>query len=310
MKRGMKPGAAGAMLLVGWLSAPAHGQEAPAQPIQPDQQAQSAQPTQPAGAATETGICSRPMLAPIELPLRDDGIDAVPGACGRTVLDARLRGTALLDLPAFYGTLAGSFMIGIRYKENNYFQWELGTRAIDYRFAQNASLVLSEIAYGPAYVGAAGLFSARLGDRDLPLAWSPSLRVSIPFSDSGYDIAVTTMRPAVAATLELSERVHIHGRGALLLWLAGASDRTRGRVAVSMAVDGAASLRSWLAVTMGTEVQSGWYGLGLDHWLMRGALRVRLAGRYRLELGAAVPLVGSERTDVVLGLGASRDLDR
>jgi hypothetical protein len=60
-------------------------------------------------------------------------------------------------------------------------------------------------------------------------------------------------------------------------------------------------------VTAGVEAQTGWYGAGLDHLLVRGGLRVPFRCRARLHLGAAFPLLGDERTDVVGELSFAHD---
>ena len=61
-----------------------------------------------------------------------------------------------------------------------------------------------------------------------------------------------------------------------------------------------------LAGGVGVEAQSGWHGFALDHFLVRGGLRVAL-GRTRIELAGAAPLFGRERADVVIELGLAFD---
>jgi hypothetical protein len=259
-----------------------------------------------APAAARADLCDRPLLAPPELGLRDTGFDRARGACLATTARAAARALALIDEPRFYGTLSSSLLVAVRGRHAAHWEWELAARVFDYRFAQNAVVTGDELAFGPL---AAGLRHGRvtaLGDR--PLALAAGVRLELPRTDSGYGVATTAAALSAEAGLALSPRLALHGRAAALAWAVAPGHRLDGRAAFALSADTVAAATGWLAGAIGLDTQLGWYGLGLDHLLVRAGARLRLGGAGRLDLAVAVPLLGRERADLVFGLGFERDL--
>jgi len=270
----------------------------------------SARPPSPFGESAEPepdDPCADPLLAPIAPALRDSGFDHAIDACLRGSWSASARGAALIDTPDFYGTASASLFLEVSRMLLRDFEITGGARAVDARFAQNAVISDTELGAGPLYLAVAGGLGLRHpGGQPLRLAWG--LRLDLPWTDTTYGAtAVVAATPQVAASLGLSPRLALHGRLGLLLWLV----RPPGDVQTRRAVTGSSDL-AWtplraLAVAAGVEAQTGWYGAGLDHLLVRGGLRVPFRCRARLHLGAAVPLLGEERTDVVGELSFTHD---
>lgn len=261
---------------------------------------------EPAGA-DPADPCADPLLAPIAPPVRDTGFDRAIDACLSGGWSASARGAALIDTPDFYGTAAASLFLEVRHLLLRDLEIGAGARAVDARFAQNAVIAEDEVGAGPLYLTAAAAFGRhRLAGRPLRLAWG--LRLDLPWTDTTYgSTAVVAAAPQVAAALGLSPRLALHGRIAALLWLVRPPGDVQTRRAAALSSDLAWTPFRVLAVTLGVEAQSGWYGATLDHLLVRGGFRLPFRCKDRLHLGAAAPLLGDERTDLVGELSFAHD---
>jgi hypothetical protein len=251
--------------------------------------------------------CRDPLLAPIAPALRDSGFDRAASACLRQSWSATARGTALIDTPDFYGTAAASLFLDISRLLLRDLEISAGARAVDARFAQNAVISDTELGAGPLYLAAAGALGVKhVGGRPLRLAWR--LRLDLPWTDTTYGrTPVVAASPQLAAALGLSPRLALHARLGALLWLVRPPDDVQTRRALVGSSDLAFAPWRVLAVTAGAEAQTGWYGAGLDHLLVRAGLRIPFRCRARLHLGAAFPLLGEERTDVIGELSFAHD---
>jgi hypothetical protein len=251
--------------------------------------------------------CADPLLAPIAPPVRDSGFDRAIDACLAGGWSASARGAALIDTPDFYGTAAASLFLDVRHLLLRDLEIGGGVRAVDARFAQNAVIAEDEVGAGPVYLAAAATLGRHhLAGRPLRLAWG--LRLDLPWTDTTYgSTAVVAATPQVAAALGLSPRLALHARLAALLWLVRPPDDVQTRRAAALSSDLVWTPFRALAVAAGAEAQAGWYGATLDHLLVRGGLRVPFRCRNRLHLGAAAPLLGDERTDLVGELTFTHD---
>lgn len=251
--------------------------------------------------------CGDPLLAPIAPPVRDSGFDRAIDACLAGGWSASARGAALLDTPDFYGTAAASLFLELRHLLLRDLEIGGGIRAVDARFAQNAVIAEDEVGAGPAYLTAAAALGRRqLAGRPLRLAWG--LRLDLPWTDTTYgETAVVAATPQVAGALGLSPRLALHGRLAALLWLVRPPGDVQTRRAAALSTDVAWTPFRVLALSLGVEAQTGWYGATLDHLLVRGGLRVPFRCKNRLHLGAAAPLLGDERTDLIGELTFAHD---
>jgi len=290
-----------------WLPPEVRGKPARPDWLPPEVRRPASSPFGEPAAADPDDPCRDPLLAPIAPALRDSGFDRAASACLRAQWSATARGAALIDTPDFYGTAAASLFLDISHLILRDLEISAGARAVDARFAQNAVISDSELGAGPVYLAAAGGLGVRhLGGHPLRLAWR--LRLDLPWTDTTYGAtAVVAAAPQVAAALGLTPRLALHGRLAALLWLVRPPDDVETRRALLGSSDLAFAPWRVLAVTAGAEAQTGWYGAGLDHLLVRAGLRVPFRCRARLHLGAAFPLLGDERTDVVGELSFAHD---
>jgi hypothetical protein len=104
-----------------------------------------------AGAApvAADGVCGDAIDQPIAVPWRDAGFDAAPGACPVADVALAVRGRALIDTPAFYGTLGGDADAAVRQRAGAHVAWGLAARAIDVTFIQNAVWTIVAPTVGP-----------------------------------------------------------------------------------------------------------------------------------------------------------------
>lgn len=234
-------------------------------------------------------------VRPAEVALRDADLGAPRAPCVERRVYTRLRALALIDVPDFYGTLDAAAAIGVR--------WPVGPvegsaelRAVDWRFAQNASLAASEVGVGPLTAGVL----LPLGD-----GLAAATRVTLPFTDSTRDVPAGAAEIALHAATRPRPSLTVHGTLAGVGWLATPSDGgATGRLSTALSTGIAWTPARWIELLAGVEAQIGWYDLGLDHALARGG--VRLVWRcHAFDLLAATPLAGDERTDLVLVVGWS-----
>src|SRR4051812_43517818 len=87
--------------------------------------------------ADDCGAGPTAPVDPVGLPWRDTGLDAGRGACPRPGVSAMLGGHALIDTPAFYGTLAGDLALTLRLTYRGV-EWSVAVRAPTVTFVQNA----------------------------------------------------------------------------------------------------------------------------------------------------------------------------
>lgn len=240
--------------------------------------------------------------SPARVPLRDTGLDIARPVCPESATMLDLRGLALIDTPDFYGTLASSMFIGLRVGDEH-LELEGGLRAVDFRFVQNAVVTAHEFGVGPVYLAMTHAHETPMFGRDA--VWSWTWRVDLLATDRGYSVTTAAAAMSAQALVPVTRHLRLLGRLAALGWAAAPVDAPDGRGALSASSD--VDWQPWhrLSLTGGAEAQGGWYGVGLDHLLVRGGVRLHLGG-YRLELGAAAPLLGAERTNLVVLLGVAR----
>jgi hypothetical protein len=254
-----------------------------------------------AAGVAHADVCDDPIADPVPVALR--GFDATHAACLRADVDVRLGAHALIDTPGFYGTLGGGLQIAIRFLESFGLEWGATVEVVDLTFAQTAVVTATDATYGPVSIHAA--LGRRVGER---LHVAGLMRVEIPFTRSALDASSGGAQAAGLATYAATDRLAVHGRAAALGWYGTSAGGTTARAAALLSTDAAVRTWWWLDASAGLELQSGWYGLGLDHLALRIGTHAHLgAGPWRLDLGALIPLAGTERTDLAFTLALLRD---
>jgi hypothetical protein len=259
-----------------------------------------------ASSARADDACTDALDEPAAVPWRDAGWDAGRGACLRADVSATVRGRALVDTPAFYGTLGGDLALALRQTVGARAAWGVTVRALDVAFVQNAVWKLVEPDYGPVLVHGALATDARLGGRPAKLALFAE--AELPFSRGALTPSSGAAQLAALATWRVRPRLQLHGRVAALGWYGHDVTGTTTRAAALASVDSTWRAACGVAIAGGVDAQAGWYQGGLDHLAVRVGAQLRVASRWRLGLAVGAPLVGRERQDLALALGVKRDL--
>lgn len=253
------------------------------------------------------GVCGDAIDQPIAVPWRDAGFDAAPGACPVADVALAVRGRALIDTPAFYGTLGGDATLAVRQRAGAHVAWGLAARAIDVTFIQNAVWTIVAPTVGPLVAHGSYGVDLRLADRPLRLAALGQL--ALPFTRTDVDGSTGAAQLAGLASWRAGARWRAHARVAALGWYGRAVTGTSTRAAALAAIDLGWRARRRLSLDVGVDAQLGWYRGGLDHLAVRVGAAWRLARCWRLGVAAGAPLAGVERQDAAVTLGVARDLE-
>jgi hypothetical protein len=257
-----------------------------------------------ARADEPAGACAQSLADPVGLPWRTSGLDAGRGACRRPGVGVELDGHALIDTPAFYGTLAAGATIRARLVGGP-IEWTVAARAPTVTFVQNAVLAATGLGYGPLAVGAALGTDTRWRCRPLRLALAAT--IELPYSERRLASRRAAGSLAALASWRITDGWRLHARVALLGERSWSAIDAGGRGAGALSADVARRLARRLFVGAGVDAQLGWHGAGLDHLALRVDGRLRLAGRWRATLAIGLPVAGAERTDLAFVLGVTRD---
>lgn len=256
-------------------------------------------------SAAQERTCSA-LLAPSSVSLRDTGFDRPRAACGADSMAMGARAFALIDTAGFYGSVSASLILDYQYLHSSGFEFGIGARLADFRFAQTGAFKADELSAGPIHVSALRPSKRRWFGNEVVL--SHGLGVNIPWTNSGNDNFTLSVTPSVMSTMFLSPKLHVHGRVAVLLWSVLPEAGADGRAALLGSSDVGYAPLSFASLIAGAQVQGGWYGLGLDHVQVRGGLRVAVSEKGALELSAGSVVAGRERADLVVWLGYRRSI--
>lgn len=218
-------------------------------------------------------------------------------ACPRTELALGGQGSAIIDLPDFYGAITGAGVVAGSYALRPDLELFATLEAARYQYVQNAALTASTLSLGQLTAGATWVAWAQG-----PWVVAPSARLQLPTSFASPRTRTVGAEVGAAFLYRPIERFEVHG-------FAGAG--------VSAAVSDAAPLpRAGALINLGAQYAfAPWVALTLDGNLHMGTraavdylapalgLRFAVGNNFGAELSAAVPVAGAERA---LAAGALR----
>lgn len=254
--------------------------------------------------APPSGACSRwpakgLMEGPVSLGYAEADLAVGRRACPRTEAGLGVRLGAIIDTPDFYGsiradaTLAGSWALSRR--------WELFAtlEAFTFSFAQNAVLTSTRMTLGHLTAG-----STYVIYEGSELVISGSARLLLPTSFELPGARLLGGELGTSASWRATRWLEVHGY--IGGDLTGAVGRAAGSVRGGGVLLAGAQLSpfDWGALVIDLTGRLG----TLSYLAPAVALRFRL-GPVGLELGATLPLVGTDRHDVIAGLRANWRLD-
>lgn len=217
-------------------------------------------------------------------------------ACPRSEISLAGAGSAILDTPHFYGTLAGAGVLRGSWAMDKDTELFATFDTAQMRFIQNATLSETAWTLGQASIGATRHVWGN--DRfDL----SPSLRLVLPTSTAYVNAHPFAVDVAALARWQLIDSIALHGQLGFTTsaaFSAGPSDALFG---AQLLVGGAWSPWKWFAVVAEVGALLG-NGSALYHLTAGGGLRFAFANHFGIELAAVLPLVGADRTTFAGGL--------
>jgi hypothetical protein len=236
--------------------------------------------------------------APPRLSFGPGGFGSVPEACPATDSALQAFASALIAVDDFYGSLEAGLAPRFRRRLSGNDWLSLWLPPLQYRFSANATIEASTVGIGDA---AFGYHRAYVLDEQLALA--PYVRVLYPF-DSGYRNATRYgVEHGLAANLRLDARLELVGGLAFPLLFTVNGARVHASYIPSFEAEAVLSPLDWLSVALGAGCR--WRDgddPGFESFDPRVALRFYPYSGLRIELAAATPLWGGDRTDLVLGL--------
>ena len=256
-------------------------------------------------AAAEPSVESQtPCLAlraPASISMQDTGLDSTRSACGMDSLAIGARALAFIDTPNFYGTLSSSLFLEKRMLHSTGYEFGVGIRLADFRFAQSAVFTGTEVSSGPLTLSILKPSQGTWWGR--PAVVSHALKLEVPLSNIRDENVVVAASPSVSASLQVVANLDVHASMAALLWSVLPKSGADSRLAVRSSFDLGYSPVSFGALVLGTDVQAGWHGLGVDQWQLRGGFRVATGTTGALELSAGLAIAGVESSTLVGWLG-------
>jgi len=236
--------------------------------------------------------------APARVDFGPAGFGSVPAACPAT--DSALRGyaSALIAVDDFYGLLEAGLAPRFRRRFSERDWVSLSLPALQYRFSANATIEAGTVGLSDAALGYHHAFP--LGQR---LALSPYLRALYPF-DSGYRNATRYgVEHGISISLALEPWFELLGGVAFPLLFTVNGARVHAAFTPNLEAQAVLSPTRWLGVVLGAGVRlRDGDDQGLESFDPRAALRFYPFSGLRIELAAAAPLWGRDRSDLLLGL--------
>jgi hypothetical protein len=236
--------------------------------------------------------------APARLGFGPAGFGSVPEACPATEASLQGFGSLLVAMEDFYGLLDAGVAPRARLRLSERAWISAWLSSIEYRYSANATIEASSTGLGAAAFGFHHAFAL---SRSLGVA--PFARVLYPM-ESGYLNATRYgFDHGVSAVAQLGSSVEAVGGISFpaLLTLNGNQLHT----SYSPMLDAEAVLKPLRALALligaGLRLRSG-DDHGFDGFDPRAGLRVYPFGGMRVEVGAAFPIGGRDRTDAVGGL--------
>lgn len=247
-------------------------------------------------------VCGRgrswvPRAVPLTLGPADFGLTPTP--CGVAYVGADVRAQALIDEPDFYGALGAELVVNGQYPVHRRVWISAAVTALRFRYAQNATLVASDLGLGASDVGVhVGILS---GEKFWLSAYG---RVLLPTAMNPQYAAVTGFEPGVSALWMAHPRVALLGGLSVPITTTWIGSRAQVQVEVRAAVDVSVRVASWFDPTVGVEVRFANAPWGpFELFAPRLSLRFLPGRGVSLHLSAIAPIAGEERTDIRFSLG-------
>lgn len=243
------------------------------------------------GALPESG-------APARLGFGPAGFGSAPEACPATDSSLQATASALVAVDDFYGLLEAGVAPRFRRRLFEHDWVSLWLPALQYRFSANATIEADTLGLGDAALGYHHALA--LSER---MVLTPYLRVLYPFDTAYRNATRYGVEHGLSTSFAISPGFELVGGLAFPAYFTQNGARLLTIFVPSFEAEVVLSPTAWLGVVLGAgaRVRSGRQP-GFESFDPRAALRFYPSAGLRIELAAAAPLWGEDRTDVRLGL--------
>jgi len=251
------------------------------------------------------GACPQPWEAaagPLPAGIGPADFGAIPEACPAAEVTLRLRGTLLVASsgPDFYGNVGAGAMVRARFSLSARMWMSLALDAATFRYVANAVVTSSGVAAGPPTVG---LYRGLALGSNLDLAVYG--RALLPFDGARHDGFETGLEVGTTARIAYRARIGVDAGLALVAPLDVAGGQMHRYLRPAGLLEVWYAPRSWVALVAGAGARAE-VAPDVSPTSVAPRIAARFAMRHRAWLAvlAEVPVVGTDRTDLVAGLYA------
>jgi hypothetical protein len=237
-----------------------------------------------------------PSGGPLAISLLEGEVGVPFRACPRTELSAAATGSALIDTPAFFGTLDGALRLGGSYRYAPEGELFASAELPRWRFVQNATLTGTQLGVGWLSAGAAH-HVAELGAVRVAAGARLSMQVGRGLYARAWPLYLEL---GAAGEWRVAPQVSLHGHAGAVTG-AALSAGPRGARAGLQARTGGAWQLGRLALVLDGGAMFG-YGAAVDSLDLAPGVRARIWRELAGELAVSVPLAGATRTDLAAAL--------
>lgn len=249
------------------------------------------------------GPCEAPRAAmatgPLQVAVSEGELFLPRRACPRAEIYGGLAGAALIDTPAFFGTLSAGVSVGGSFPYARGGEVFAVVGLLHYRFVQNATLTGSQL--GPGTTSAGATHPIFRGEN---IALAATARLTLPTALGTYENAWPLYAGAgLALSYRVAPRLRAHGQlGAL-----GGLTLGRGPLAPRGAIQSRAGLsfefgRAAAVADAGADFG---YGAPLDRAYVAPGFRLAPWRQLAAEAAIMLPFAGADRSDAALSLRAA-----
>lgn len=256
-------------------------------------------------AASAQTLCHRGTAAPrgpLAVSLDQGGLGSDPMACAVTSVSLDARATALIDTDDFYGRLQGELVVSGTVALSSRVWLSGAVTPLRVRFAQNASLIATDVGTG---LGTVGVHGALASTRTV--SWSLWGRALLPLEMHSH--WATTVGGELGSTLlwAPTEPLTVTATFSVPALATVLGSRAKWDVAARLSFGVGWRVTPWLEPMAGVEVRVGNRDAGSGEYVApKLGVQFHPGRAFGIHLDAMLPLGGSERADARFALGASR----
>lgn len=237
---------------------------------------------------------------PIALTMGPADFGTTPSPCSDPRISLDLRATALIDTADFYGALGADAVLSGTVPLTSRLWLSGAFTVVRYRYAQNATLIASDMGLGPSDLG----LHVGVITRD-ELRVSTYLRVLLPTETPTQYALRTGFEAGVAAMWRPRSRLTLLGGLSVPVELSFLGGHGLAYGGVRASIDATYLVGTWFEPVLGLEARIGNDPDGaLEYVAPRLSLRAHLGRSVGIHLTGMAPLGGIERTNARVSLGA------